>query len=35
MVKNMLGDDIHDIVADAKDAVDEITNMTAVRHASA
>jgi chemotaxis protein CheX len=27
MVKNMLGDDIHDIVADAKDAVGEITNM--------
>jgi len=27
MVKNMLGDDIQDIVADSKDAVGEITNM--------
>ena len=27
MVKNMLGDDISDIIQDAKDAVGEITNM--------
>lgn len=27
MVKNMLGDDIHDVVGDTKDAVGEITNM--------
>ena len=27
MVKNMLGDDVQDIIADAKDAVGEITNM--------
>jgi chemotaxis protein CheX len=27
MVKNMIGDDIKDIIADAKDAVGEVTNM--------